>query len=515
MILERSLSAGEAGLAMSGTPVVVAWTVRGSLDVAVLHRAVRCLSVAHPVLTARLAQTAKGLILRADTTDVPDLSIAAPGFDLADTRFFEIGEPLFRAIIHPHADGSHTVVLVTGHTISDGSCMLALHHLLWSVYTALSEGHRPPAPTGPLALPAAADDGLRSRYDHTDIEAFLTVRSQRGTGPRPAVIEPLAARDGQPGPETGIHLHRVVLDPTQSTALAQRATAAGTTTHGLLCGTLLTAARSLITPTTGPLPLSGWLGSAGRRWAWWRRCGWLVGSRGYRSVSRAVANGCATRRFGRLTLGHRILTRWWGLSTLVGDRVRFVVTSRTWRRDSDGVDSLVHGGVMRKIILAGAAVVAAVLSVGGAVSPASAEIPPDDAVFQISTTFENETLCVTSGENEYHFLRFDLLPCDATNKAQQWKHHSSGKTFANVGTSTCIMINKLFSEGVCAKLKNGPMTLKQDGKGRVFQDFSSASRWFWRPSRNAYGRYFTAYHVTDGSIPDVPSIEFVIVTPEA
>ncbi|MGW2539547.1 phthiocerol/phthiodiolone dimycocerosyl transferase family protein [Kitasatospora sp. NPDC001574] len=252
MSTERPLALSEVALAAGGCPLVLACTVRESVDVPALRRAVALLPAIHPILAARLTTAPTGYTVRTDSTAPPPLlEEVTDVWDITDLPPFAAGTPLLRTVLQAHDDGTSTLVLAVAHAISDGTCVLALNRLLWEIYTDLAAGRARQESAAGRALPAATEELLRRQYGDEDLATYFAERAERAEAACPQVFAPLAPEGGH-----GTHWHRFELTAGQTGRLGDSARRAGTAPTALLCGTFLLAARSLLGPACGPVELS-------------------------------------------------------------------------------------------------------------------------------------------------------------------------------------------------------------------------------------------------------------------
>ncbi|MEW2624981.1 hypothetical protein [Streptomyces sp. NPDC048106] len=257
MNLQRALAPSEAAMALSGGPVVVGWTVHGSLDIEVLRAAVQELSRQLPVLAARIVEGPDGLVLRRDRADAPvGLDVVPDGWAPQDAAFLRPGEQVLRVLLHREGPDRHTVALLAWHAVSDGACLLALHRRLWRIYRDLSEGAGPADPASYGELPPPVEERLHARYGAADIAAYATDWSARLDASRPAVLVPQAGPDGGPGQAHGAHRHRLTLFAEQSRSLVRHAHRYGASANSLLCALAMSAVRRLLPSEDGPVQLA-------------------------------------------------------------------------------------------------------------------------------------------------------------------------------------------------------------------------------------------------------------------
>jgi hypothetical protein len=261
-VLERPLAAGETALAVPGTPMILSQTFDGPLDVPALRAALADLSTIHPVLTARILPGAGGHILRrSPSATAPALELAPPDTPpdpgaQAAAAPFALGTPLLRALLHTGPDASHRFTMVINHAIADGTSFLALYSTLWQRYNAHTTGPPPEIPPAAPCLPPPVEESIADRFTPQDLAAFLERRARRLQASPCARMPSLAAGPAGPGPEPGVHLHRVDLSAGQVTRLTAVARDADTTLHMALCGVTLTAIRTQIPGPPTPLTLT-------------------------------------------------------------------------------------------------------------------------------------------------------------------------------------------------------------------------------------------------------------------
>lgn len=247
---QRPLSPSEASYVSPGTPVTVAYTIHGELNISALRKAVRLLPAHHPVLAAQIEHTSEGLVLRAGLpNDAPELTVI-DDVDRA-TSPFAPGDALLRVTLQPHNDGSHTVFVAVHHAISDGISVLALHELLWRIYTALTAGQRWETPLAE-GLPKPVEELVRQRHTEADVAAYRASPASYDNLATPVTIP--AQTD--PSSDSGIHYHRIELQPHHADQLKHLALKAQIGVNAILFGILATAARSCVTPADESLPLT-------------------------------------------------------------------------------------------------------------------------------------------------------------------------------------------------------------------------------------------------------------------
>ncbi|TDC99947.1 hypothetical protein E1181_28500 [Saccharopolyspora terrae] len=244
---ERALATTEAACAESGVPVVVTYTLHGPLHLDALRESVRALHEHHDVLRARLASSPHGPLLRCEPTYEPPELITNTDFHQATALFPKEGS-VFRPSVVRNSDQSHTVFLAVHHAISDGASVLALHELLWRIYTATTNATPPPTTPGTRGLPEPVEDLLRGTYSQEDLNRF---RSENFS-PEPTATIPHHAV----GDESGVHCRRIEIPPRRAALITQRARSSGLGTNAFLFGALTVAARRCITSIRSPLPMT-------------------------------------------------------------------------------------------------------------------------------------------------------------------------------------------------------------------------------------------------------------------
>ncbi|WP_416484036.1 phthiocerol/phthiodiolone dimycocerosyl transferase family protein [Streptomyces sp. CL12] len=258
MDLQRVLAPSEAAMAMAGGPVVVGWTVHGSLDVELLGAAVRELSHRMPVLAARIVEGPDGPVLRRDRADAAvDLDLVPDEWAPQDAAFLRPGDQVLRVLLRREGPDRHGLALLAWHAVSDGACLMALHRRLWGIYRGLAEGGAGTAASAPYGeLPRPVEERLRARYGASDVAAYAADWSARLDAAQPAVLSPRAARDGGPGPGQGAHRHRFTLSAEQTHALVRHARRSGATVNSVVCALAMRAVRDLLPSEDGPVQLT-------------------------------------------------------------------------------------------------------------------------------------------------------------------------------------------------------------------------------------------------------------------
>ncbi|MEJ2856045.1 MULTISPECIES: phthiocerol/phthiodiolone dimycocerosyl transferase family protein [unclassified Saccharothrix] len=244
----RALSAVEEFVARTGTPVVSGATIHGPLDTDALARAVRLLCDRHPVLTHRIIRDGTRHRLTPALDHPPQLRHTSPD-EPFDTPFAP-GDPLLRATLARHPDGTHRLVLAVHHAISDGVSAVTLASELWQTHTALVTGTHKPVPPEPEPHPAT-DDLLAHRHPPLKVATWLAGQAVHLATHRGAR---LPGRRTTP-PEPGAHLHTVELTTAQAQGLYRTARRYGTTTTALLCSIILLAAHTRLRPARRRLSL--------------------------------------------------------------------------------------------------------------------------------------------------------------------------------------------------------------------------------------------------------------------
>ncbi|NYH77486.1 hypothetical protein FHR84_000800 [Actinopolyspora biskrensis] len=243
---ERPLAGTEETHARYGTPTVVSYHVNGPLDRDLLDTAVRLLPRHHPVLTAHISHPPRGPMLRATNRPAPALDVNLDT-DQA-TRLFTDEEPLFRPTLQPHGPTQHTLYLAVHHAVSDGASVLALHRLLWNIYTHLVTGETWTPPEPDHVLP----DPIEPRFTTNITEKHLSDYISRTSSPQPGTEIPPDTDTA----ENGLHHHHLTIPPNEAATLTNTARKHGLGTNALLFGALAAAARHHITPHHRPLPVT-------------------------------------------------------------------------------------------------------------------------------------------------------------------------------------------------------------------------------------------------------------------
>ncbi|MFY4723007.1 phthiocerol/phthiodiolone dimycocerosyl transferase family protein [Streptomyces sp. LaBMicrA B280] len=243
---------------MAGGPVVVGWTVHGSLDIELLGAAVRELSRRMPVLAARVVEGPDGPVLRRDRVDASvELEFVPDGWAPGDAAFLRPGERVLRVLLRREGPDRHGLALLAWHAVSDGACLMALHRRLWEIYRGPAEGGAGTVASVPDGeLPRPVEELLRARYGASDVAAYAASWSARLDAAQPAVLVPRAARDGGPGPGQGAHRHRLALSAEQTRSLVRQAHRWGATVNSVVCALAMRAVRELLPREDGPVQLT-------------------------------------------------------------------------------------------------------------------------------------------------------------------------------------------------------------------------------------------------------------------
>ncbi|MGW7094274.1 amino acid adenylation domain-containing protein [Streptomyces sp. NPDC054874] len=228
-------------------------TVRGPLDTRLLGRALAALADRHTMLRIRIDSTGS----TGSTEDgigggigsaTPGQYVAPPAalsawYEVREltgrieeletalcNRPFDLSaEPPMRALLARESPELSHLVLVIHHAAGDGYSLNVLAGELWSLYTALADGHAPTLPalgTDFARYAAATTDGRSS----TDGMRALTVDRLYWSGRLASRGEPLRLPyDGDPCalPTAPMTTHQSALAPVPTAALEQRAAAHG------------------------------------------------------------------------------------------------------------------------------------------------------------------------------------------------------------------------------------------------------------------------------------------------
>ncbi|MFH9685567.1 amino acid adenylation domain-containing protein [Streptomyces sp. NPDC017413] len=235
-------------------------TVRGPLDTRLLGRALATLADRHTMLRIRIENTGSTGSTEGGTGDgigsaTPRQYVAPPAalsawYEVREltgrveeletalcNRPFDLSaEPPVRALLARESPELSHLVLVIHHAAGDGYSLNVLAGELWSLYTALADGHAPTLPplrTDFARYAAATADGRSS----TDGMAALTADRLYWSGRLASRGEPLRLPyDGDPCalPAAPMATHQSALDPVPTAALEQRAAAHGVSLFQLL-----------------------------------------------------------------------------------------------------------------------------------------------------------------------------------------------------------------------------------------------------------------------------------------
>ncbi|GAB3129020.1 acyltransferase [Tsukamurella serpentis] len=228
----RALSELEVPYVVTGTTSSGSFTVRGPLDAQRMAAAFAALRREQPVLTGVIEAGATGFELvvperAVDETHAP-VTVEQRSFAPGDVRLDADPQRSIAALAIASDGDLHRVTLGVSHAVADGAHAVALNLRLWELYTDPHD-ERTPAP----ALPHAPTD-LAGRLPAAQAPEPLSITA-RTCGNVP---EPSAVNAGEFGFE------RIRLSAEDTTALRERAKAAGLSVHGLLAGLIVTAERA-------------------------------------------------------------------------------------------------------------------------------------------------------------------------------------------------------------------------------------------------------------------------------
>ncbi|MEU7863711.1 hypothetical protein [Nonomuraea sp. NPDC049141] len=233
----RALSPVEWLLAQEEIWAALWSRVRGPLRIDRLTQACATLATSVPMLTTRIAD---GSWLYATGKPLP-IQVFPAGTELFNALSTALprpganpGAPL-RVLVVPHGHEDSTVVLLFHHSIIDGSSAFAVEHLLWTLYG----GGDAPRQAG---LPPPLESFLAGRVTPEQVAdhvAHRTALAQR------AIVATLPARDSKAPLDYAARY--LELGRTATEGLERTAAAAGLSTHAVVCGALLVAARRMMT----------------------------------------------------------------------------------------------------------------------------------------------------------------------------------------------------------------------------------------------------------------------------
>ncbi|QNT90775.1 hypothetical protein HEP81_00439 [Streptomyces griseofuscus] len=255
---ERVLAPSEAAMAMAGGPVVVGWTVQGSLDHELPGAAVRELSHRMPVFAARIVEGPDGLVLRRDRADAAvGLEPVPDTWAPQDAAFLRPGDQVLCVLLRRegpdrHRPGAACLARGQRRRLSDDAASAALGDL-----PGFGRGKGRYDSSLPLrGVAPAVEDRLRERYGASDVAACAADWSARLDAAQPAVLAACAAREGGPGPGHGAHRHRFTLSAEQTRSLVRHARRSGATVNSVVCALAMRAVRDLLPSEGGPVQLT-------------------------------------------------------------------------------------------------------------------------------------------------------------------------------------------------------------------------------------------------------------------
>ncbi|MGL6235824.1 MAG: phthiocerol/phthiodiolone dimycocerosyl transferase family protein [Segniliparus sp.] len=241
----RPLSPFETFFTAGSVTVWLSATLRGRLDRAALVEALRAVRDAHPVLGHQIAVGDQGFLLvegeggapsaffaDAAAIEEPELWPLTPGSGLVALNVLSAGD-------------EHVVSFGTHHGVADARAAMYYNTQFWSAYARIVDtGSAPEQAAAPI--PAAPEALLRER----GVAELPTSGAERlegsvwGGRPTPAAV--FAEQEGR----------RILLEAATTEALRRAGKTKGVSLHGVVCGAVVKAERSLVAePATGPVEI--------------------------------------------------------------------------------------------------------------------------------------------------------------------------------------------------------------------------------------------------------------------
>ncbi|MEV6771990.1 hypothetical protein AB0N05_25525 [Nocardia sp. NPDC051030] len=248
-----------AGLHLGNMALFTGSTVVGELDLTALELALRELVAGHALLRSRVVTEDDGTQwFHRDDAWRPALRVAAGG-TAAYLKLLNTPVDWDGGLIQAHVlrDGeSSRVVLVSHHGMSDGRALFAVLGELWQRYTARVEGRPMPIADDDRELPDPIDTRLRRLIDDDETQELIDeIGTYVAATPAEMIPYPLPS-DGAEGDPLGRYaVGSLAWDADDTAAIARVARTENVSVTGLLAGASLVAARPLIAPAEGELPL--------------------------------------------------------------------------------------------------------------------------------------------------------------------------------------------------------------------------------------------------------------------
>ena len=212
-------------------------SVRGKLQEAQLHHALRCLERRHPQLRAALVRDGDQIsIALGRAAEIPLCVLQAPlerVLELAaasiDHRVWSDAGPRAELTWLQHSQSHSTLLLCQHHVVSDGSSgILAMRDLLAFLTSPDLQSIEPVPSPGQEAFFPESHAETRAAFQR---EAKTT----GGAGPKSEPVVRLARFGDEPFEARRVALRRIHLSASESSALIAHARADGATVHGVLC----------------------------------------------------------------------------------------------------------------------------------------------------------------------------------------------------------------------------------------------------------------------------------------
>lgn len=253
------LDLGAAALPLYDLPAFFDSEVVGTVDPALMSRALGMLTARHPILRAEVADGDEGLLFRVRDRVQPPLTVVDGDADtfaeLVNTRP-DWTESMLHAWLISDGD-HHRVVFGVHHGVADGRAGFALLGEFWRYYAALLAGAEP-AVERRDELPEAIDVMLARAFPDREIDALadtLALTAGATVLPPESLVPEGLGRPDRPAASRRFVVDRLEFEPEPTEAFVTAARDRGVTVNSVITGVLMTAVRAQLSPATGPLAM--------------------------------------------------------------------------------------------------------------------------------------------------------------------------------------------------------------------------------------------------------------------
>ena len=238
----RALSPYETFFTAGSVTVWLSARLRGRLDRAALVEALGVVRAAHPVLRHQIAMDGQGFTLVTGEEKAPPVSFKeATALEAPELWPLTPGSALAAVDVVSSGD-EHIVSFGAHHGVADARSAACYNAQFWSAYTQIVTTGSVPEPA-PGPIPAAPEALLRERgVVELPTSGLERLEGAVWGGRSAAVTSAFAEKEGR----------RILLDAETTAALRRAGKARGVSLHGVVCGAVVKAERSLVAePATG------------------------------------------------------------------------------------------------------------------------------------------------------------------------------------------------------------------------------------------------------------------------